>query len=83
MEFYHSKHVQYIRHVSADTESFEYLVSQHLRMSGVYWGLTALALLGVDITKEAFSTTMIEWIMSCYCEESGGCVSNVYHCIRN
>ncbi len=76
MTFFRQKHVDYVRKVSADTESFEYLVSQHLRMSGVYWGLTALTLLGVDIKQEAFSETMISWIMSCYDSESGGLVNS-------
>lgn len=74
-KFFHGKHCAYIRKVSADTESFEYLVSQHLRMSGVYWGSTALVLLGVDIEVEPFSVGMIDWIMSCYDEESGGYVT--------
>ncbi len=72
MEFLREKHIEYIRKVSSDTSSFEFLVSQHLRMSGVYWGLTALVLLGVDLKKEAFSEDMIEWIMSCFDEEVGG-----------
>eukprot|EP01040_Poterioochromonas_malhamensis_P024791 gene24791-30762_t len=70
--FHHQKHVDYIRKVSADTESFEYLVSQHLRMSGVYWGLTALALLGVDLHSESVSSSILEWIFSCFDEASGG-----------
>lgn len=79
MEFCHDKHVAYIRKVSADTESFDYLVSQHLRMSGVYWGLTALSLLGVKLETESFSDTMIEWILSCYDETTGGFGGNVNH----
>jgi geranylgeranyl transferase type-2 subunit beta len=72
MSFLRQKHVEYIRKVSSDTESFEYLVSQHLRMSGVYWGLTAIVLLGVDINQESFSDGMIDWIMGCFDEKSGG-----------
>jgi len=79
VKFVHSKHCDYIRKISVDTESFEYLVSQHLRMSGVYWGLTALVLLGVDIEAESFSLGMIDWIMSCFDEESGGFGGNTLH----
>lgn len=79
MEFLHSKHTEYIRKVSADTESFEYLVSQHLRMSGVYWGLTALTLLGVDLHGEVVSGGMIDWIFSCFDEVSGGFAGNTGH----
>lgn len=77
--FHHQKHVDYIRKVSADTESFEYLVSQHLRMSGVYWGLTALALLGVDLHLESVSSSILEWIFSCFDEASGGFAGNTGH----
>jgi geranylgeranyl transferase type-2 subunit beta len=78
-EFYRDKHVENIRKISMDTESFEYLVTQHLRMSGVYWGLTALALLGVDLKGEPFSETMIEWIFSCFDPVSGGFGGNTHH----
>ena len=66
------KHVAYIRKLSADVESFEYLVTQHLRMSGVYWGLTATALLGKDLKEEPSYIGMVEWILSCQDKESGG-----------
>jgi geranylgeranyl transferase type-2 subunit beta len=79
MEFLLDKHINYIRRVSADTESFDYLVSQHLRMSGVYWGLTSLSLLGVDLTKEEFSGTMVDWVMSCFDETTGGFAGNTGH----
>lgn len=72
VKFYNNKHIHYIRKISADTESFEYLVSQHLRMSGVYWGLTAMSLLGIDLKKEPSYVGMVEWIMSCQDPVSGG-----------
>lgn len=71
-EFYTAQHVGYIQRVSADTESFEYLVTQHLRMSGVYWGLTAMALLGRDLKSEPSYNGMVEWILSCQDPVSGG-----------
>ncbi len=66
------KHIEYIRKVSSDKESFEYLVTQHLRMSGVYWGLTASSLLGLDIKNESSFDGMIDWVMQCQDHESGG-----------
>jgi geranylgeranyl transferase type-2 subunit beta len=66
------KHIAYIRKLSADVESFEYLVTQHLRMSGVYWGLTATALLGNDLKEEPSYAGMVEWILACQDKESGG-----------
>jgi hypothetical protein len=65
------KHVAYISMISADRESFEYVASQHFRMSGVYWGITAMSLLGKDL-KEAMNTEeIITWVMQCQ-HESGG-----------
>jgi geranylgeranyl transferase type-2 subunit beta len=72
MKFLRHKHIDYIRKISADTESFEYLVSQHLRMSGVYWGLTAMYLLGVNLSEEPNSQEIIDWIMTCYDPKTGG-----------
>jgi geranylgeranyl transferase type-2 subunit beta len=72
--FYTEKHATYIQKISADTESFEYLVTQHLRMSGVYWGLTAMALLGRDLKAEPSYAGMVDWILSCQDKDSGGYV---------
>ena len=85
--------MQYIRKISSDTVSFEYLVTQHLRMSGVYWGLTALSILGRglednDIASESSALnvstvdkTIIDWVMSCQDSESGGytCFKSFYY----
>ena len=74
-DFFKDKHRDYIRKISSDNSSFEYLVTQHLRMSGVYWGLTALHLLGVNLNEEPFPVdkqSIINWILTCYDPESGG-----------
>lgn len=71
-KFYKDKHLAYIRKISADTTSFEYLYTQHLRMSGVYWGLCATALLGVDLKTEPSYNGMIQWILSCQDPVTGG-----------
>ena len=69
--FYEEKHIKYIKAIASDTKSFEFVVSQHLRMSGVYWGLTALSVLGVDINTEMDTSTIVDWAMSCQ-DDSGG-----------
>ncbi|RYH32073.1 hypothetical protein EON65_01275 [archaeon] len=79
MKFIREKHITYVRQVSSDTESFEYLVSQHLRMSGVYWGLTAMYLLGVNLKEEPSSVGMVDWILTCFDAESGGFGGNTNH----
>jgi geranylgeranyl transferase type-2 subunit beta len=69
--FLFDKHVAYIKAISQDTTSFEYTASQHFRMSGVYWGLTALAILGKDIKTEMNVTDLQSWILQCQ-HQSGG-----------
>ena len=44
-KFAPSAHVSYIVRVSQDADSYEYAVSEHLRMSGVYWACTGLDLI--------------------------------------
>jgi geranylgeranyl transferase type-2 subunit beta len=61
LNFLEEAHVAYIRKVSSDTSSFEFAVTQHLRMSGVYWGLTAMALLGRDLSVEMNGDEIVEW----------------------
>jgi len=38
-------HRAYITRVSEDSAAYEYVVSEHLRMSGIYWAATALDLI--------------------------------------
>jgi geranylgeranyl transferase type-2 subunit beta len=71
IDFHLEKHIAYIKKVSSDTDSFEFVVSQHLRMSGVYWGLCAISLLGVDLDTEMNAAAIAEWVMKCQ-HESGG-----------
>ncbi|KAG5177894.1 putative rab geranylgeranyl transferase type II beta subunit, partial [Tribonema minus] len=66
-------HRQYILKVSKDKDSFEYLMTEHLRMSGVYWGLMGLALMGRDVKEEmGGGGALADWVMRCYCPAEGG-----------
>ena len=71
LRFLEEEHVKYIQKVSQDTTSFEMVVMQHMRMSGVYWGTTAMALLGRDLKTEMNSDKIVEWVLSCQCENGG------------
>ncbi|KAK1549634.1 hypothetical protein Q3G72_005226 [Acer saccharum] len=70
------KHVKYIISIEKKKDSFESVVMEHLRMSGAYWGLTTLDLLGkLDaVDKEE----VISWLMQCQ-HESGGFAGNIGH----
>ena len=72
MQFVENKHVAYIKKIANDKASFEYFVTQHFRMSGVYWGLTALSIMGKDLRKELNVNEIVEWVMSCYHPDIGG-----------
>jgi geranylgeranyl transferase type-2 subunit beta len=46
-----------------------YHLTEHLRVNGVYWGLTALCIMGHNdaLPKEE----MIEYVLSCWDDEAG------------
>ena len=69
-------HRGFVKRVSEDADAFEFVVSEHLRMSGVYWGCSALALLGTldDLDR----TQIVDFVLSC-AHESGGFGGNVGH----
>lgn len=78
MAFLHALHEEYIRRVSQDSGAFEYLVTEHLRMSGVYWGLTAAALLGAtaeelrsDQRLRVGDCQLGDWVMACQDQDGG------------
>ena len=62
--FYGDLHRKYIRELGKKTESYEYQVTEHLRLSGVYWGFTAMALLKAETEMEPES--VVEWVLQGY-----------------
>ena len=64
-----SKHQQFLLAYAKNQNSYEYVMSEWLRASGVYWCLTALKLLNCDELKE---DDIEEFVMSCYSPETGG-----------
>jgi len=49
--------------VSQQTDTFEFYATEHFRLSGVYWGLTAMALLGR--LHEMDGDAIVAWVLSC------------------
>ncbi|KAI5961858.1 BET2 [Candida pseudojiufengensis] len=68
--FVKDKHIHFIIEQESN-RSYEYWLSEHLRMNGLYWGITAL------ITMKTLNNTtlpqqkVIEYVMSCWDSESG------------
>ncbi|KAG5460670.1 MAG: hypothetical protein BJ554DRAFT_7248, partial [Olpidium bornovanus] len=57
---------QYSVRSTQKTDEYEYLATEHLRLSGVYWGLVALDLLGhLDALKRE---DVIAYVASCQAE---------------
>ncbi|KAI9683339.1 MAG: hypothetical protein M1829_005409 [Trizodia sp. TS-e1964] len=64
-----SKHVEYIRMLDSRKDELEYWLTEHLRLNGLYWGLTALHLLGHPEALPRDAT--IEYVLSCQHENGG------------
>lgn len=57
------KHIKYITSLDAQKGTLAYSMTAHLRMSGLYWGLTALHMLGAPDALER--EAVIEFVLSC------------------
>ncbi|KAI1253353.1 hypothetical protein MGN70_005561 [Eutypa lata] len=64
-----SAHVKYIQSLDTRKEEYEYWLTEHLRLNGIYWGLTALHLLRHPDALPRDET--IDFILSCQ-HDSGG-----------
>ena len=64
-----SAHVKYIQSLDTRKDEYDYWLTEHLRLNGLYWGLTALHLLG---HPEALPRTeTIDFVLSCQ-HDTGG-----------
>lgn len=90
--FYDTLHTNYIAGLASKLDaptSYEGAVTEHLRMSGVYWSLTALSLLksseqvdtlmGITTPTDSRPISLVDWTMSCYQPKTGGFGGNVGH----
>lgn len=64
-----AKHVKYIQSLDTRKDEYDYWLTEHLRLNGLYWGLTALHLLRRPDALPRDET--IDFILSCQ-HESGG-----------
>lgn len=62
-------HVKYIQSLDTKKDELDYWLTEHLRLNGVYWGLTALHLLGHPEALPRQET--IDFVLSCQ-HDSGG-----------
>ena len=72
---YATQHANFIRKTSKAEGTVEYEFTEHLRMSGAYWGVAALSLLKEhlaedgkdDEEKEKAVDDLVQWILACQC----------------
>lgn len=69
-ELLFDKHVEYIANHGNDQNDFEYCMTEFLRMSGIYWGVTALDLM--QQLEKLDRKSIVEFIKKCQCPTSGG-----------
>jgi geranylgeranyl transferase type-2 subunit beta len=66
----------YIKGLDDAKDTMSYWVTEHLRMSGVYWGLSGMALL--NALDEMPRQVAIDFVLSCQ-HSSGGFSGNLGH----
>lgn len=69
LQLFTDAHVKYIQSLDTRKDQVDYWLTEHLRLNGVYWGLTALHLLGRPDALPRQET--IDFVLSCQ-HESGG-----------
>ncbi|KAF2242785.1 terpenoid cyclases/Protein prenyltransferase [Trematosphaeria pertusa] len=69
MQLYVDRHVRYIQSLDTRKDELEYWLTEHLRLNGLYWGLTALHLLGHPdaLAREG----VLAFVFSCLHEDGG------------
>ncbi|EPZ36630.1 Geranylgeranyl transferase type-2 subunit beta domain-containing protein [Rozella allomycis CSF55] len=77
MPFDKKVHIEYIKTLNDRKDELSYWFTEQLRVSGVYWGVTALFILSDELPfpKEQ----IIDFVMSCYQPEVGGFGGNAGH----
>ncbi|KAL0239269.1 hypothetical protein PCE1_004957 [Barthelona sp. PCE] len=66
--FYRDQHCSYVRECAEDKGSLGYIMTAHMKMAGVYWGVCTLELLK---TENFNSEELVLFIQSCYNEDGG------------
>lgn len=62
-------HVKYIQSLDTRKDDLEYWLTEHLRVNGIYWGLTALDLMNhIDALPR---DKVITYVKSLQCEDGG------------
>ncbi|KAK9812584.1 hypothetical protein WJX73_010430 [Symbiochloris irregularis] len=63
------RHARYICTFAKAVDTLEFYLTEHFRLSGVYWGVTALALLGHLHNLDGEG--IVKWVLSCQNADGG------------
>ena len=66
-------HVAFVRRSAEERGSMEAVASEHLRLSGVYWGLACCALLRAPADALGDPGALGAWVRSCGVRSGEGC----------
>ncbi|KAI9700603.1 MAG: hypothetical protein M1820_006757 [Bogoriella megaspora] len=69
LQLYTGKHVAYIQSLDQRRDELEYWMTEQLRISGIYWGLTALHLLGHPDALPR--DEVLNYVISCQRDDGG------------
>jgi len=69
LQLFTAAHVKYIKSLDSKKDDYEYWLTEHLRLNGLYWGLTALHILGHPDALPRDET--IDFVLSCQHENGG------------
>lgn len=69
LELFTEAHVKYVQSLDTRRDELDYWLTEHLRLNGVYWGLTALQLLGRPDALPRSET--IDFVLSCQHSNGG------------
>lgn len=72
-----TKHIDFIKEYGKTQHTFEYGLTDYLRVSGMYWGLTAMELM--NHLHDLPEHEVIEYIKDCQDETSGGISGCIDH----
>ncbi|KAK0440691.1 uncharacterized protein EV420DRAFT_1650441 [Desarmillaria tabescens] len=75
-------HISYIQNLGKSKDDLAYHLNAHLRMNTIYWGLTALCIMGHQ--DALHREEKIDYVFSCWDEEAGSTAlcSRIALCLR-
>jgi len=78
-KFETAKHVEYLQSLTHQKPSLESCLTDHMKMSGLYWAVTSAFLLHKESEVFHVNDRILTFVEHCFDEKSGGYAGNVGH----